>query len=249
MTYFKKKDIEGFSIITEEIAMRILLSGGSVFSGGTFSEKDVAVVDGIISEISENISAGDFDIVFDVKEKKIVPGFVDVHVHLREPGFSYKETINTGTQAAAKGGYSAVCAMPNLNPAPDSVENILLQKKIIDETALISVYPYATITQGRKGTGVLSDFESLSEHAIAFSDDGTGVETAKLMEEAMEKAAALGKIIAAHCEDESLLFNGYIHDGKYAKAHGHKGICSESEWGQVKRDIELARKTGCKYHV
>ena len=229
--------------------MKILLSGGNVYAGGTFSKKDVAVCNGIISDISENISADGFDIVFDVCGKMIVPGFVDVHVHLREPGFSYKETIKTGTLASAKGGYSAVCSMPNLNPAPDSVENITLQKDIIEKDACISVFPYATITKGRKGKGELTDFESLKDLCIGFSDDGTGVQAEEIMEEAMKKAASLGKIIAAHCEDESLLFGGYIHDGKYAKENGHKGICSESEWGQVKRDIELCKKTGCKYHV
>ncbi|MBE7039353.1 MAG: dihydroorotase [Ruminococcaceae bacterium] len=229
--------------------MKILLKGGNVYENGSFSKKDVAVNDGIVSEISSNISVGDFDIVFDVSDKAILPGFVDVHVHLREPGFSYKETIESGTLAAAKGGYCAVCSMPNLNPAPDSVENIMVQKKLIDEGAKVRVYPYAAITVGRKGRGELADMESLSGHAVAFSDDGTGVQTEKLMEEAMIKAASLDKIIAAHCEDESLLFGGYIHDGEYAKAHGHKGISSESEWAQVRRDISLAKKTGVKYHV
>ncbi|MBR2500808.1 MAG: dihydroorotase [Clostridia bacterium] len=229
--------------------MKILLSGGNVFENNSFFKKDVAVTDGVISEIAPEISASDFDIVFDVKDKFIVPGFVDVHVHLREPGFSYKETIKTGTLAAAKGGYSTVCSMPNLNPAPDNFENIMIQKQIIDETASVSVYPYATITKGRKGIGELTDFDELSDIAIAFSDDGTGVQTEELMETAMEKAKALGKIIAAHCEDERLLLGGYIHDGEYAKTHGHKGISSASEWTQIKRDIELAKKTGCKYHV
>lgn len=229
--------------------MKILLKGGNVFLNGSFSKKDVAVTDGVISNISDSISADDFDIVFDISDKSIVPGFVDVHVHLREPGFSYKETIESGSLAAAKGGYSAVCSMPNLNPAPDSVENIKIQQKLIDEGAKIRVYPYAAITVGRKGKGELVDMESLSSHAIAFSDDGTGVQTAEVMEEAMKKAASLDKIIAAHCEDESLLFGGYIHDGEYAASHGHKGISSESEWRQVKRDIELAKKTGVKYHV
>ena len=178
--------------------MKILLSGGNVFENGSFSKKDVAVTDGVISEIASDISVSDVDIVFDVNDKNIVPGFVDVHVHLREPGFSYKETIKTGTKAAAKGGYTAVCSMPNLDPAPDSVENILIQKKKIDESACISVFPYASITVGRKGRGELTDFDSLSEYAIGFSDDGTGVQTKELMEEAMKKAKSLGKIIAAH---------------------------------------------------
>ena len=175
-------------------------------------------------------------------------GFCDVHVHFREPGFSYKGTVADGSRASAKGGYTAVCTMPNLNPVPDSVSNIGMQLEIIERDAVIDVYPYASITVGQMGER-LSDMEALAPFAIGFSDDGRGVQSEKLMEEAMLTAKRLGKIIVAHCEDNSLLRGGYIHDGEYARAHGHLGICSESEWGPIKRDIELLRKTGAAYHV
>lgn len=178
----------------------------------------------------------------------IFPGFVDVHVHLREPGFFYKETIKTGTEASAHGGYTAVCSMPNLNPVPDSVENLALQLDAIKKDAVIDVYPYGSITVGEKGEQ-LSDLEGMAKDVIAFSDDGRGVQNVEMMKAAMLKAKALGKMIVAHCEDNSLLFGGYIHDGDYAKKNGHKGICSESEWGPIKRDIELIKETGCPYHV
>lgn len=178
----------------------------------------------------------------------IFPGFVDVHVHLREPGFFYKETIKTGTEASAHGGYTAVCSMPNLNPVPDSVENLELQLDAIKKDAVIDVYPYGSITVGEKGEQ-LSDLEGMAKDVIAFSDDGRGVQNIEMMKAAMLKAKALGKMIVAHCEDNSLLFGGYIHDGDYAKKNGHMGICSESEWGPIKRDIELIKETGCPYHV
>ena len=175
-------------------------------------------------------------------------GFCDVHVHFREPGFSYKATVFSESRASARGGYTAVCTMPNLNPVPDSVENLKAQLDVIERDSVIDVYPYAAITVGEAGEK-LSDMEGLAKDAIAFSDDGKGVQSEELMLEAMKRAKALGKMIVAHCEDNSLLFGGYIHDGEYAKAHGHRGICSESEWGPIKRDIELIRKTGCAYHV
>ena len=178
----------------------------------------------------------------------VLPGFCDVHVHFREPGFSYKETIKSGSLAAAAGGYTDVCTMPNVNPVPDCAENIKKQLEIIEQDAMIKVHPYASITVGRLGYDVV-DFAELSKYAIAFSDDGSGVQNAATMERAMRLAKQYGKIIAAHCEDNTLLKGGYIHDGEYAKAHGHKGICSESEWKQIERDLELAAKTGCKYHV
>jgi len=178
----------------------------------------------------------------------IFPGFCDVHVHFREPGFSYKETMETGSLAAAHGGYTAVMTMPNLKPTPDSKENLKIELDRIAEGACIPVYPYGTITVGEMGE-VLSDMEGISEDVIAFSDDGRGVQTEALMEEAMMRAKALGKMIVAHCEDNSLLRGGYIHDGEYARAHGHRGICSESEYGPIIRDIELIKKTGCPYHV
>ena len=178
----------------------------------------------------------------------VFPGFCDVHVHFREPGFSYKETILSGSRAAARGGYTAVCTMPNLNPVPDSPENLEPQLEAIRKSAVIAVYPYAAITKGEQGL-VLSDMEALAPQVIAFSDDGRGVQSPKMMEEAMKRAKDLGKLIVAHCEDNALLRGGYIHDGAYVKAHGHRGICSESEWGPIARDLELAAKTGCGYHV
>ena len=187
-------------------------------------------------------------ITLNEKGHTVLPGFCDVHVHLREPGFSYKETIRTGTLAAARGGYTAVCTMPNLSPVPDCPENLKLQQEIIDQDAAIAVLPYASITIGERGEE-LSDMEALAEYVAAFSDDGKGVQSDELMEEAMIRAKSLGKLIVAHCEVNELLRGGYIHDGAYAKAHGHKGICSESEWRQIERDAALAKKTGCAYHV
>ena len=178
----------------------------------------------------------------------ILPGFCDVHVHFREPGFSYKETIATGSKAAAHGGYTAVCTMPNLNPVSDTAEHLKEQQDIIDRDACINVYPYAAITIGQKGEE-LADLESMAGDCIAFSDDGHGVQSDDMMRDAMEKAKSLGKIITAHCEVNSLLHGGYIHDGVYAKEHGHRGICSESEWCQIERDLKLADETGCAYHV
>ena len=178
----------------------------------------------------------------------IIPGFCDVHVHFREPGFSYKETIGTGARAAAHGGYTAVCTMPNLDPVADTPEHLKQQQSIIDRDACIHVYPYAAITMGQKGKQ-LADLEAMAPHCISFSDDGHGVQSDDMMREAMLKAKSLGKIITAHCEDNSLLRGGYIHDGKYAAEHGHRGICSESEWGQIARDLRLAKETGCAYHV
>lgn len=186
--------------------------------------------------------------VFNSPEYVIFPGFCDVHVHFREPGFSYKETILTGSASAARGGYTAVCAMPNLNPVPDSAESLAAEQAVIDKTALINVYPYAAITRGERGEE-LAELEAMADTAVAFSDDGRGVQSREMMREAMLKAKSLGKIIAAHCEDNSLLRGGYIHDGEYAHTHGHCGICSESEWGQIERDLELVRDTGAAYHV
>lgn len=178
----------------------------------------------------------------------IVPGLCDVHVHFREPGFSYKETIASGSAAAAHGGYTAVCTMPNLSPVPDCAEHLKAQLDAIDKSAVIEVIPYGAITVGEKGEE-LSDMENMADKVCAFSDDGRGVQNDGMMREAMAKAKRLGKIIAAHCEDNSLLFGGYIHDGEYAKAHGHRGISSESEYRQIERDLRLAEETGCAYHV
>ncbi len=225
--------------------MDCILKGATVYIGGSLTKTDITISDGTIKSFDGTDSSLP---VIDCAGCYIFPGFTDVHVHLREPGFSYKETIKTGTMAAARGGYAAVCSMPNLNPVPDSLESLAVQTEIIKKDAVIGVYPYAAITKGQNGCE-LSDMEALAENVIAFSDDGRGVQSAELMEEAMIKAKSLGKLIVAHCEDNSLLFGGYIHDGDYAKQHGHKGICSESEWGPIKRDLELVRKTGCDYHI
>ena len=186
--------------------------------------------------------------VFNSPRYAIFPGFCDVHVHFREPGFSYKETMEPGSRASARGGYTAVCTMPNLNPIPDSLEHLKLQLDLIKKNACIHVYPYGAITVEEKGEK-LADLEDLTPHVIGFSDDGKGVQSDDMMRNAMLKAKELGKMIVAHCEDNSLLRGGYIHDGEYAKAHGHRGICSESEWGQIARDLELVKQTGCAYHV
>ena len=178
----------------------------------------------------------------------VFPGFCDVHVHFREPGFSYKETIVSGSRASARGGYTAVCTMPNLNPVPDSVENLQQQLQLIDEGACIHVYPYGAITVGEKGE-VLADLAGMASNVVGFSDDGRGVQNDDMMRAAMEKAKELNKMIVAHCEVNELLRGGYIHDGEYAKQHGHRGICSESEWVQIERDLKLVEEIGCSYHV
>ena len=226
--------------------MNYILKNCNIYRHGKFSVGDLFLKDGII------VSSSDFNMsdaeIFDLGGAFLFPGLADVHVHLREPGFLYKETIATGTKASARGGYTAVCSMPNLNPCPDSVENIRVQLDAIEKDACIKVYPYACITEGENGEK-LTDIEALSPLCVGFSDDGKGVQNKEMMKAAMIKARECGKIIAAHCEDNSLLFGGYIHDGEYAKAHGHRGICSESEWGPIARDIELVRETGCAYHV
>ena len=183
-----------------------------------------------------------------VSKYGIFPGFCDVHVHLREPGFSYKETIKTGTLASARGGYTDVLSMPNLNPVPHNEENMNIQRDIIKRDAVIGVHPFASLTVDEKGE-TLSDIEKLAPISVGYSDDGRGVQSESLMRSAMEKAKSLNKIISAHCEDNSLLYGGYIHKGEYARLNNHAGICSESEWGPIKRDIKLAKETGCKYHV
>ena len=213
-----------------------------------FGKSDLLVSDSVIVDISEDIDVSVADKVYYCDDLYIFPGFTDVHVHLREPGFSYKETIATGTRASARGGYTAVCSMPNLNPVPDSVDNVKAQTDIIERDAVIRVYPFGSITVGQKGEK-LSDMEAIAPYVIGFSDDGKGVQSGDMMRSAMQKAASLNKIISAHCEDESLLNGGYIHDGEYAKQNGHKGICSESEWGPVARDIPLIKETGASYHV
>ena len=211
-------------------------------------KQDIAITNGRISERGEHIEAKAEDRIIEAEGLVVAPAFVDVHVHLREPGYGYKERIATGTMAAARGGYTTVCSMPNLNPVPDSVENLKAQQEIIDRDAKIEVLPYAAITIGRKGEELV-DMASLVGKVCAFSDDGSGVQVDGMMERAMTEAVKHDQLIAAHCEVEELLKGGYIHDGEYAKAHGHKGICSESEWEQVKRDIEIAERLGCRYHV
>ncbi len=223
----------------------LILKGAKVYIDGQFKLADITICNDKI----ESIEAADSNYpVIDCTGFHIFPGFTDVHVHLREPGFSYKETIKTGTMAAAKGGYTAVCSMPNLSPVPDSLENLKIQEEIIEKDAVIDVYPFASITKEQKGES-LSDIEELSKRCIGFSDDGRGVQSKEMMEQAMRRVKSCNSIISAHCEDNSLLFGGYIHDGEYAKEHNHKGICSESEWGPINRDIELIKKTGTKYHV
>ena len=182
------------------------------------------------------------------RDYTVFPGFADVHVHLREPGFSYKETIASGTAACAAGGYTAVCAMPNLDPVTDTDEHLKKQEEIIARDACIHVYPYGAITMGEQGE-TLAELEKMAPRVCGFSDDGRGVQDTAMMAAAMEQAKALGKLIVAHCEENSLLNGGYIHDGQYVKAHGHRGICSESEWRPIARDLELAAKIGCGYHV
>ena len=207
--------------------------------------KAIGCDDRIVSSASQTMAA--LSSLFD-GETAVFPGFCDVHVHFREPGFSYKETIATGSRASARGGYTAVCTMPNLNPVPDSVENLNIQLKMIEDQACIHVYPYGAITVGEKGE-VLADLEGMAPNIIGFSDDGRGVQSDEMMRQAMLRAKALGKMIVAHCEVNELLRGGYIHDGEYAKLHGHRGICSESEWAQIDRDLKLVEEIGVKYHV
>ena len=220
------------------------LKNAMIYDCGKMRALDASVDEKILALMTD--AMGDGDCAFD--NIAVLPGFCDVHVHFREPGFSYKEDMASGSAAAARGGYTAVCTMPNLKPTPDSLENLELQRKAIAEKARIAVYPYGTITKGELGKE-FADLEALAPYVIGFSDDGKGVQDAGMMREAMERAKAMGKIIAAHCEDNSLLRGGYIHDGAYARAHGHKGICSESEWKPIERDLELAAKIGCAYHV
>ena len=228
--------------------MEILLKGGAILNGSGTVTGDILVRDGKIAAVGTDIAAPAGAEVMDVTGLTVVPAFADIHVHFREPGFTYKETIRTGSMAAARGGYTAVCAMPNLNPVPDSPETLAVEQAAIDRDAVIDVLPYCSITKGRKGLELV-DFKALKDKCIAFSDDGSGVQSDGMMLSAMQAAAREGVILAAHCEDNALLRGGYIHDGRYCAAHGHKGICSESEWGQIARDLKLCEETGCRYHV
>lgn len=198
--------------------------------------------------VSGGVFGGASNSVFEFNNCAVFPGFIDVHVHLREPGFSYKETIKTGSSACARGGYTTVCSMPNLNPVPDSLDNLNKQLELIRNDAVMNVVPYGSITVGQSGEK-LSDMAAMAPFVCAFSDDGKGVQSEEMMREAMKTAKSLGKMIVAHCEDNSLLRGGYIHDGRYAAEHGHRGICSESEWKPIERDLKLAAETGCAYHV
>lgn len=257
--------------------MNLLLRNGKVYNEGSFKEASVLIINGrIVDFLPSDINDSDLndfiskdscsfdvepvskaddakDASFDIETielngQYILPGLVDVHVHFREPGFLYKETIRTGSMAAAAGGYTCVCAMPNLDPVPDSPEHLKEETDAIEKDACISVLPYGAITVGREGRE-LAALEELAPYVCAFSDDGSGVQDDEMMEAAMKKCCELGKIVAAHCEDNSLLNGGYIHDGEYAREHGHRGISSASEWKQIERDLELAAKTGVKYHV
>lgn len=228
--------------------MGLLLTGGAVFLNGRFQNLDVTVDQGRIVSVSPSLPRGGFSVI-ELHNYCLVPGFVDVHTHLREPGFSYKETVYSGTAAAAAGGYTAVCAMPNLNPVPDSLEHLQAQLDVIDRDAKIHVYPYGAITCGERGEA-LAELGAMAPHVAGFSDDGRGVQSEEMMRSAMELARRLDRPIVAHCEDESLLQKGWaVHDGEFARAHGLPGNASASEWRQVERDIRLVRETGCRYHV
>lgn len=228
--------------------MSLLLTGGTVFQSGSFRQMDVAMDQGRIVSVSPSLPKEGFSVI-ECSDLLIVPGFVDVHVHLREPGFSYKETVFSGTSAAAAGGYTAVCAMPNLKPVPDSREHLEAQLAVIRRDAKVRVYPYGAITCGEQGEA-LADLEALAPHVAGFSDDGRGVQSESRMRAAMELARKLDKPIVAHCEDESLLAKGWsVHDGDFARRSGLVGNASESEWRQVERDLKLVRETGCQYHV
>ena len=227
---------------------KLLIRGGLAVGKGVARVADVLIEDGIIAAIGDEIAVDDTTEIFDANGAIVTYGLADVHVHLREPGYSEKETIASGTAAAARGGVTTLLSMPNLNPAPDSVENIALQQSMIDEQAVVEVRPYATITTKRIGKEVV-DIAALKDLCVGFSDDGSGVQNDEVMLEAMKSIAENDCIMAAHCEDESLLFGGYIHDGEYAAAHNHKGICSQSEWGPIVRDMELVAQSGCRYHI
>lgn len=229
--------------------MTLLIKNALAYIDNVFKKSDVLIENGKIKSLGIAISSNGADNVIDASDKYLIPGFADVHTHLREPGFSYKETIKSGSSAGARAGYTLLCTMPNLDPPPDCEASLKVQTDIIEKDAVIGVVPFGTITKGRRGEGELVDFASLADKVAGFSDDGTGVQSEELMKEAMQACSKLGKIISAHCEVNELLNNGYIHDGAYCKAHGHRGICAESEWKQIERDCALAKETGCLYHV
>lgn len=227
----------------------LLIRNARIFGFPASATQDVLIESGRVKAVADNIetpSSGCLEI--DGKGMTLLPGLVDLHVHLREPGYSYKETVRTGSEAAAAGGFTTVCTMPNLNPVPDSMETLQRQLDIIERDAVVEVLPFAAITKKRMGTELV-DYQALAPYVAGFSDDGSGVQSSEVMERAMTAIAPTGKMLAAHCEVDALLKGGYIHDGEYARKHGHRGICSESEWEEVKRDIELAEKTGCRLHI
>ena len=226
----------------------LLLKGGLVASSDEIRTRDILVRDGKIAAVGTGLALPEGGKTVDMTGLLVTFSFADIHVHFREPGFTAKETIATGSAAAARGGYGMVCAMPNLDPVPDSPETLAVEQAAIDRDAIVDVLPYCAITKGRKGLELV-DFHALRGRCVAFSDDGSGVQDGEMMRRAMEAAAREDVIIAAHCEDNTLLRGGYIHDGRYAAAHGHRGICSESEWGQIARDLVLCEETGCRYHV
>lgn len=226
--------------------MKTFYTNALIYRQGGFAPGSLVVDEGRFVEAD---APAEGDRVVDLQGRRVVPGLIDVHVHLREPGFGYKETIATGTAAAARGGYTTVCSMPNLNPAPDSLAALGEQLALIERDAVVRVVPYGCITKGQQGGGEQADLAAMAPSVVGFSDDGRGVQADEDMLRAMQEAARIGKPIVAHCEVNELLRGGYIHDGAYCRAHGHRGICSESEWAQVKRDIELVEQTGCQYHV
>ena len=226
----------------------MIFRNAMVWTQNGFEKQDAILDGGVLSfSVSQNASVSVPEMpVF--SNCLILPGFCDVHVHLREPGFCYKETVASGTASAARGGYTAICSMPNLNPVPDSKEHLNVQLDAIKKDAKIAVFPYGSLTVNEAGA-VMADLDGMAPDVIAFSDDGRGVQDENMMRDLMLRAKRLGKLVVAHCEDNSLLFGGYIHDGVYAKEHNHRGICSESEWGPIARDLKLAKETGCAYHV
>lgn len=228
--------------------MNCYFRGAEVFTGKGFEKVNLSVRDGVIADVFSNDPPADGSLVFYLDNCFVFPGLIDVHVHLREPGFFYKETIKSGTLAAARGGFTGVCSMPNLDPVPDCAENLKAQLDIIERDAKVRVYPYGSITVGEKQKK-LSAMEELAEKVVAFSDDGVGVESSELMEQAMLRAKALGRMIVAHCEDKPLTRGGFVHEGEFARRLGLAGNPSESEWRQVERDLVLVEKTGCPYHV
>lgn len=227
---------------------RLFIRNGRIWNGTELAPGNLLIENGYVSAVGRNLEPSADCRIIEAEGAAVIPALVDVHVHFREPGFSYKETIKTGSLAAARGGFATVCTMPNLNPAPDTLEHLKAQTDIIERDACIRVVPYATITKSRLGDELV-DYAALAPMVAGFSDDGSGVQSEAVMREAMRGIAKTGKVLAAHCEVDSLLDKGYIHKGDYAEAHGHRGICSESEWREVERDIRLSAETGCRLHI